>query len=109
MHPMTKMKDGIHIPKEAHEQLVQHMLLATATRPTPSLVRRIWPIAATAVAASLALVLLLPSQSEPTALTEELAWDALESGRLDMSPDEMTSLLGDDEFETLLADLNQPQ
>ena len=108
MHPMTKMKDGIHIPKAAHEQLVQHMLRARASRPKHTLVRRIWPIAATAVAASLALVFLLPSQSEPTALTEELAWDALESGRLDMSPDEMTTLLGDDEFETLLDDLNQP-
>lgn len=104
---MTKMKDGIHIPEDGHQALVQQMLRVAEPRPARSLTRRLWPYGAVAVAASLALFVWIRPASETPLVTEDLAWEALEQGALNLSEEEVSSLLNEDEFETLLADLTQ--
>lgn len=104
---MTKMKDGIHIPEDGHQALVQQMLRAAEPRTARSLTRRLWPYGAVAAAASLALLVLLRPAAETPLVTEDLAWEALEHGSLNLTNEEVTSLLNDDEFETLLTDLTQ--
>lgn len=104
---MIKMKDGIYIPEDGHQALVQQMLRAAERRPARSLTRRLWPYGAVAAAASLALVGLLRPAAETPLVTEDLAWEALDRGALNLTNEEVTSLLNDDEFETLLADLTQ--
>ena len=104
---MTKMKDGIHIPEDGHQALVQQMLRAAEPRPARSLTRRLWPYGAVAAAASLALIALLRPVDPTPVVTEDLAWEALDRGALNLTDEDVSILLNDDEFETLLADLTQ--
>ena len=104
---MTKMKDGIHIPEDGHQALVQQMLRAAEPRTARSLTRRLWPYGAVAAAASLALIALLRPVDPTLVVTEDLAWEALDRGALNLTDEEVSILLNDDEFETLLADLTQ--
>lgn len=104
---MTKMKDGIHIPEDGHQALVQQMLRAAEPRTARSLTRRLWPYGAVAAAASLALIALLRPVDPAPVVTEDLAWEALDRGALNLTDEDVSILLNDDEFETLLADLTQ--
>lgn len=104
---MTKMKDGIHIPEDGHQALVQHMLRAAEPQPRRLLTRRLWPYGAVAAAASMALFIVLRPVPQDPVVTEDLAWEALDHGALNLSADEVSTLLNDEEFESLLADLTE--
>jgi hypothetical protein len=42
-------------------------------------------------------------------VTEDLAWEALEHGALNLSTEDVSTLLYDDEFESFLTDLTRNQ
>lgn len=113
MNEMNKY-DGIHVPPEAHQDLVARMMTALdlpQQGAVPSSRSRIRAISlwAASVAALLAVGLFLFSDGSPTEsevwVTEDLAWEVFQAGELELSVDEAAALLDESELNQLLADL----
>ena len=101
------MKDGIHLPPEAHSALVSLMEQARL-RPIQKK-RSLWPWLGSAAAAVTVLMMLRPSAEitpstpEPLDLSDELVWEAFTSGYLELSPEEALQLFPEEEWDELLA------
>ncbi len=113
MNKMSKY-DGIHVPPEAHQDLVAHMMAAmdiSQRTAVPSSRRRIRTLSwwAASVAALWAVGIFLftdrPGTESDVWVTDDLAWEVFQAGELELSVDEAAALLEESELTQILADL----
>ena len=113
MNLMNKMnsKDGIQIPDKAHQDLVKHMLTAKeTTKARPTFLRSIYywagSIAAVLVLGVFIFNGLTKAPNHEVEITEDLAWDAYQSGVVELTLEDASQLLDNASIEEFINDLN---
>jgi len=104
--PTTPNKDGITIKPIDHDRLVASMMTAMEQpRTQPAAPLTLWPLLKSlspyALAASLVLVVWLNGKATDSLnpfITDEMAWEAVESGFIDVNLEDLTASLTQDDL-----------